>query len=208
MSDRAPPQSPAGPRTYVPYTGIRSHTGTLPSSPRAAASEAAAGGGGGARGAALGGELLAACSECRAADALRLLAEGGADLDCRDEAGRTPLHHASRREALDAVAARLIEAGAQLDLVDDCGDSALILACFSRRAATALLLVARGANVELVGEHGKTALDHANETRKAIPEVAEAIRARGAGLAATGGALGNTVDRSGDAYFAEATSTK
>ena len=98
-------------------------------------------------------------------------------LDCVDGAGRSALLWASFYGALDGVAARLIAAGAKLDLVDKDGDTALILACSDVRIATALLLVEAGAELDNVDESGKRALDWADE--KGLRAVSAAIRARG-----------------------------
>jgi ankyrin repeat protein len=72
--------------------------------------------------------------------------------------------------ALDAVAARLVAAGAQLDLIDDDGDSALVSACVSGRGSTALLLVEAGAAVS------EAAIDFAEGA--GLAEAAAAMRAR------------------------------
>jgi ankyrin repeat protein len=121
------------------------------------------------------------------ADALRLISEG-ADLDCVDRSGRSPLMCASRREALDGIAARLIAAGAKLDLFDKGGHSALINACVCKRSATALLLVEAGAALNLVNVDGKSALDWADE--RGLAGVSSAIRARGGRTAAELAAAG------------------
>ena len=201
MSDRMPATVRAGERVFVPYKAIGAGGGpllgkggepyasVLPAaalSPRSAAAAASA-----AR--ARGEELLQACVDCRAADALALVAQGDLELDVADRNGRTPLMWAASREPMEEVVRALVEAGAQLDCTDDTGDTALILACSLRRAAPALLLIERGADVRVVGEHGRTALDHANETRKAIPDVAAAIRAR---MAGSGPAAAATIGRS------------
>ena len=172
--DRAPATVRAGERVFVPYLSIGAGGGPLlgkggepfaNSQPPAAAALAALSPSAAARGAReRGEELLRACVECRAADALQLIRGGDVELDCRDGVARTPLMWAASREPMEAVVLALVDAGAALDAVDNTGDTALILACSLRRAATALLLVARGADVSVVGEHGRTALDHANET--------------------------------------------
>ena len=89
----------------------------------------------------------------------------------------SPLIFASCSEELDVVAARLIAAGAKLDLVDKYGGSALMCACASKRASTALLLVEAGAALNQVSNNGRSALDIANE--KGLAAVSVAIRTRG-----------------------------
>jgi len=80
-------------------------------------------------------------------------------------------------EELDAVAARLIAAGANLNLVNQVGGSALIIACGFGRAVTAMLLVEAGAELNVVEKNGFTALDRA--IKEGLEEVAVAIRKRG-----------------------------
>jgi ankyrin repeat protein len=123
-----------------------------------------------------GERLLAACVAGRAAPALRFLMEG-ADLDLVDDAGRTPLLLACESAQLDAVAERLIAAGAKLRK----GGSALIRACRSGRTATALALVAAGAPLTDI-EKGASALDCAEAA--GLAGVAAALRLRGALTAA------------------------
>ena len=126
------------------------------------------------------------------------LAGGGVpalDLDAADPLGWTALHLAAMGasgeggDGLDWVARRLVAAGAKLDLVTKRGMSALMLACYKRRAAPALLLAERGARLDLVDRAGKSALDYCLEG--GLGEAAEAIRARGgkAGASNTGGAI-------------------
>ena len=168
MSDRMSP-TVTGPRTFVPYRALGAGGGPLPGKfgmPQAAVAPSPDKVPQAAAAHSRGEELLRACAECRAEDALQLLAEGGLELDCTDDVGRTPLMWAAMREPMRGVVEALVNAGARLDAVDNTGDSALILACSLRHKATALLLVARGASLGIVGEHGRTALDHANETRK------------------------------------------
>ena len=121
-----------------------------------------------------GDQLRVACERGDAAAALQLIGEG-ADPDCVDGRGNSPLILCTY-ERLGPVAARLIAAGANLDLVDEKGNSALIMACFDKRAATALLLVEAGAATTQLDSEGKSALDWADE--KGLAAVSAAIRAR------------------------------
>ena len=113
-----------------------------------------------------------------AASALRLIGEG-ANVDFTEaETGITPLIWASMCEELDAVPARLVAAGAKLDLVDKNGFSALMFACINKRAATAMLLVEAGTALNLATPcDGLAALDWADIS--GLASVAAAIRARG-----------------------------
>ena len=125
----------------------------------------------------LGEQLLEACEVKDAALALRLIGEG-ADVDFVNEGGVSPLIAATRYEALDAVASRLIASGARLDAADVNDNSAITSACFHKRAATALLLVEAGASLDRVTDWGKSALDYAE--KRGLAAVSAALRARGA----------------------------
>jgi len=127
----------------------------------------------------MGEQLLLACRDRRAADALRLI-DAGAALDAADARGDSAIVLASAYEELDAVAARLIARGADVNRPGAGRGTALLLACSHRRGATALLLVAAGAELDRVGAgagDGRTALDWA--VVKGLGEVVDAIRARG-----------------------------
>jgi ankyrin repeat protein len=123
-----------------------------------------------------GKQLRHACECSNAVVALRLISEG-ADLDCVDVGGFSPLIIASREEELKSVAALLVAAGAQMDIVDRFDRSALIWACDEVRAATALMLVESGAALSQIDRHGNSALDYADE--KGLAAVSAAFRARG-----------------------------
>ena len=129
-----------------------------------------------------GEQLLAACVRWDAAAALRLIGEG-ADPDCThkssdvETAGVTPLMVASCDAGQDTVAARLVAAGADLNVVKKLGGTALMAACAQKRVATAMLLVEAGAKLNVVSEDGNTALDVAE--LQGLSSVSAAIRARG-----------------------------
>jgi len=115
------------------------------------------------------------------ADALRLIGEGAADVDfIGDKAGFSPLILASA-EGADKVVARLVAAGAKLDLTDASHESALMKACAEgvRGRAAALALIEAGANVNVVSRGGETALDFAQHAENFAP-VRTALRAKGA----------------------------
>ena len=118
--------------------------------------------------------LLAACNGNNAKEALRLI-DGGADLNCVNTDGMTPLILASQTDKLDVVADRLVKKGANLDLVDEGDQSALMTACIFKRGVTAMRLINAGANVKLKDTEGTTALEYANisnlnDVEKAIEE--------------------------------------
>jgi hypothetical protein len=105
---------------------------------------------------ALGEQLLRACVEERAGDALRLINEG-ADVNFRGEGGRMPLIVASAN-GLESITARLVEAGAELNLVDDEGYTALIMATRNGHAAIVLLLANKGAALDRQDPESRSAL--------------------------------------------------
>jgi len=123
-----------------------------------------------------GEQLLRACEEERAEDALRLLREG-ADPDCANDSGLTSLMLACTLASLGGLVAPLVAAGAALDRIDRRSWSALICACFYGHEAAAILLVKAGAALDLVRDHGETALDLA--VAKGLSGAAAAIRERG-----------------------------
>jgi ankyrin repeat protein len=131
--------------------------------------------------ASLSASVYSALRDGKVSLALELLGKGGVDVDFAFDPsrGHTLLMDASMREGgYSAVVARLIEAGAALDLVNKDGSSALMLACAFGNAASALLLVEAGASLNRVGGvQGRSALDWA--AKNGLADVAAAIRARG-----------------------------
>ena len=138
-----------------------------------------------------GRQLCEACIAGDSAAALRLIGEGGADVNfVGDVAGFTPLILAASEGADDVVRA-LVAAGAALNLADLSAETALIKACSEGRAATALILIEAGAAVNLPSREHKTALDHAKE-RQGFAQVRSALRRAGAltGAELKAGAVG------------------
>lgn len=85
--------------------------------------------------------LHEACAADRPA-CIGLLLGAGADANVRGHAGRTPLHSVVAPEAVHA----LVEAGAEVDAVDEHGMSALCEAALSQSAAVVEAFLKRGAN--------------------------------------------------------------
>ena len=86
----------------------------------------------------------------------------------------------TNREAFLVVAACLVAAGADVNALDEDGNSALMLACNAafKSAATALLIVESGAaELDVLDGEGCSALDIAR--RSGLSDVAGAICARG-----------------------------
>jgi hypothetical protein len=151
-----------------------------------------------------GESLLQACLTKTVAGALRLIGEGAnVDFAANDQCidyhsvpGFTPLILASMH-GLEVVAARLVEAGAKLDLVNERGISALTYAYMYGHASVAQFLAERmdAAALNLVDRDSMTSLDWALKLvdrdskeggfnkDKFVPFVA-AIRARGGMMAA------------------------
>ncbi|KAK8067324.1 hypothetical protein PG997_014071 [Apiospora hydei] len=89
---------------------------------------------------------------------LRLLVRKGAALNLRGgHDGSTPLTNAAEFMYRDAVAL-LLDAGADLDLADAKGDTALTVACAADDDAIARLLLRRGADLLHVNDDGRNAL--------------------------------------------------
>lgn len=78
------------------------------------------------------------------------LIANGADIHVRDEAGRTALHHAALSSE-PAVLAMLLDAGAQVDAVDDEGYTPLAWACAHGNIGAARLLLSHRASVAGAG---------------------------------------------------------
>ena len=76
---------------------------------------------------------------------MRLLADGGADLDTTDEGGYTALHYAANQD-LDSMAAVFLSAGAKIEVRDDHDRSSLSLAMNVHSSNVAGLLLASTAS--------------------------------------------------------------
>ena len=89
------------------------------------------------------------------ADAVRRLLEGGAAVNAQDREGWTALHFAVQRCDTD-VTVLLLGAGADPDLRDGNGNTALFRAVFAYRNAADCIspLLAAGANPDAVNDHG------------------------------------------------------
>ena len=108
---------------------------------------------------------------------LRILLEAGAQVDATNRWGRTPLMVAAERGKARSVEL-LLKAGASAGKVDCNGCSALHLACENGNKAIALKLIDAGADLAQTNRWGRTPLDEAIWENR--PEVAEALRAKGA----------------------------
>ena len=106
---------------------------------------------------------------------LRYLLDRGADLEAKDNKGKTALHWAARGGHA-GVASLLLERGADLEAKQNYGKTALHIAVFGGHAEVASLLLERGAELEVKDDFGKTALDYAEE--RGHKNVANLLRAK------------------------------
>lgn len=94
-------------------------------------------------------------------DVVRLLVQAGADVNaCGGVKACSALHMAARRGNV-AVAEALIEAGAEIEARDDCGDTPLRRAVNCGQPEIAALLLSRGADLHSRGSRGRTPLQAA-----------------------------------------------
>ena len=87
----------------------------------------------------------------------------GKDINEQDYRGYTALMIASLHYDRQIIAELLVEAGANLDLKNQYGETALMLASFRNDAKITRLLVDNGANKDIKNNEGKTALAIAEE---------------------------------------------
>lgn len=95
------------------------------------------------------------------------LSVNGADPNCTDEAGETPLHAAARMEQ-ESMLTMLIEAGADVNHQDEEGETPLFEACLFRRVECVKTLLAANASPHVVNQRGQTALDYCTMTIRPI----------------------------------------
>jgi TonB family protein len=95
----------------------------------------------------------------------KLLENPDVDPDSRDGQSWTALMYAARAEQPELITL-LLKAGAALNLVNDDGESALIVAVKRRNVGGARRLLMAGADTSLRDSRGKTALDWAEEENR------------------------------------------
>ncbi|MBH9576847.1 ankyrin repeat domain-containing protein [Inhella proteolytica] len=98
---------------------------------------------------------------------VRLLVDNGADIDCRDSHGLSPLHQAI---GWPEVMQALLDSGADVDGVTAQGVTPLMCASAFGELASARLLLVMGAKVDLRDDRDSTAADIARE--KGADEIA------------------------------------
>ncbi len=104
------------------------------------------------------GERLAV--DPNAAPRVRLLLKQGADVNARDEDGKTVLMYACDYGLID-IARMLLEYGANVNAKDKYGGTALMEGCYDNEIDIVRLLLEYGANVNAKDKYGVTALMHA-----------------------------------------------
>lgn len=83
--------------------------------------------------------------------------------------GRTPLSEAAASGMTDCCRV-LLEAGADIDAIDECGNTALMYAV-QCSLSTVQLLISNGADVEVINFIGQTAKDPGNQLSTRASEV-------------------------------------
>ena len=104
---------------------------------------------------------------------VKILLDGGADINIQDSFGRTPLLMSLSRDS--TIAAFLVARGADIDKSDSIGDTPLHQAVARRKKAIAKLLLEKGANVSPKDREGRTPLDIAEDD-----EIEKLLRSHGA----------------------------
>lgn len=110
------------------------------------------------------------------AEIVRLLLDGGADVDLRGEGEHTPLHWAAFA-GYEQVTAALVAAGADVDATNDAGATPLLLAAGPGRLPVVEVLLEAGADPSIRDERDLTAAEVA--ARQGHDAVARVIEERG-----------------------------
>ena len=118
-------------------------------------------------------------------DVARLLLEHGADINTRDNDGRTPLHVAAERTSSERVGVVrvLLEHGANVGARDNRASTPLHIAAEDGRVEVVRMLLEHGANVDAEDDQGKTPL-HAGAAEDGKVEVVRMLLEHGANVGA------------------------
>ncbi len=106
---------------------------------------------------------------------VKSLLMAGADVNCRDQVGWTPLIKAAWMGHLSIVQ-HLLDHGAEIDQQNDFGYTALMSAVSSGHRVIIQYLLERGAGVSLKDKYGKTVIDYLFEYWKDSPKREEILR--------------------------------
>jgi ankyrin repeat protein len=98
-------------------------------------------------------------------EVVRVLLEGGANVEGADAHRQTALHAAAFKGHLD-VCRLLLDRGAKVDHLDIWKDTPLHWAAWKGHLSVVKLLVKRGADVSVKDGYGQTACDEARSTRR------------------------------------------
>lgn len=90
----------------------------------------------------------------------------GADVNVRDKKEKTPLHRAAQA-GFEHITLRLIEAGADLEALDEAGESPAFDAVRHGRPTSLRILLAAGARTDVANRRGQTLFDLARRSKKA-----------------------------------------
>jgi len=103
-----------------------------------------------------GTALHLACREPDMIEVIDDILKKASNIDTQDWRLRTPLHYAVTYR--EEYVMPLLEAGAKLDIADESGRTALIIACFECSEDVLLRLIEKSTNLAAVGNDGETAL--------------------------------------------------
>jgi ankyrin len=125
----------------------------------------------------MGETPLIIAAYCGALKCARLLIELGANPNSRANEGMTPLIMACHVPENYRIVELLCAAGADIDAVDDLGNTALYVASLQSCLATVMCLLSHGAKAEISNRNGATALTGAITFRRHSIAVALALYA-------------------------------
>jgi hypothetical protein len=95
--------------------------------------------------------------------AVRVLMSNGADVDCKDTYGNTPLHYAIAHHGHTEIVLFLVSNGANVSCKTNCGWTPLHFASCGGHIESAFVLLDHGADLSIKNNNGKTALDVAKD---------------------------------------------
>lgn len=110
-------------------------------------------------------KALAFAVQYRNIGTVEILLRNGADINGRDDRGRTPLMRAAANSDTPMLAL-LLEHGAETDLTDESGKTALIHAAAKANVENVRLLLRHGADTNILDAAGESALDTAIGRRR------------------------------------------